>query len=175
MLHVKFQITWATLCLCACSLGGDVAQTPKAAWKTMCDSNYAWPGPGGIAAPSYVNNTVMTSPTAAQETAWRQQHRTLRQAVLTSYNTAGTAGSTFAATCATSMASNPLYKACYGKNNCTIASGSCIPGQVQFACVEPTYFATKQPLYELMLFGNAIVGSAGYAANVTCPSAGSQV
>ncbi|WIA36452.1 hypothetical protein OEZ86_007758 [Tetradesmus obliquus] len=158
-----------------CSFGGDVAQTTKSAWQTLCNSNYAWPAPGGVAAPGYVNNTVFTSPTAAQETTWRQGHRTLRQAVLTNYNTAGTTGSTFAATCASSTANQPLYKACYGKNNCTLASGGCIPQTVQFACVEPSYFANRRPLYELMLFGDAVPGSAGYTANVTCPSAGSQV
>jgi hypothetical protein len=46
---------------------------------------------------------------------------------------------------------------------------------VQFACMEPSFFASRTPMYELMLFGNAAVGSAAYAANLTCPSAGSQV
>jgi hypothetical protein len=161
--------------------GNDVAQTTKTAWKVMCDSNYTWPQPGGAEGNANIilyNPFTFKGPSVAEEVAWRQAHRALRQAVLASCNTAGTAGGSYAATCAgtaTTTTSHPLYKACYGKNKCNFTSGGCIPQQVQFACVEPSYFVNKAPLYELMLFGSAVVGSPAYTANVTCPSPSSQV
>lgn len=70
----------------------DVSQTAKADWKTMCDGGYNMPSAGSnwVPVPGSWNNNF-TSPTPAQDKAYRVAHRALRQAVLTSYTTAGEA------------------------------------------------------------------------------------
>lgn len=81
---------------------------------------------------------------------------------------AGTAPSTYATACNTT-----LYSKCQGQQNCTF--GNCIPQSMQFACVEPSHFAVRAPQYEILLFGDAVAGSTGYATTLTCPSASTQV
>uniref|UniRef100_A0A383VDG6 Tyrosine-protein kinase ephrin type A/B receptor-like domain-containing protein n=1 Tax=Tetradesmus obliquus TaxID=3088 RepID=A0A383VDG6_TETOB len=139
-------------------------QTAKAGWKAMCDNGYAYPNTFGDIIPSSSWATGAPSFTNAQDQAFRTAHRAIRQAVLNSYN-AAVKNTNVADDC-----TSKLQRSCSQTSNCNPTSTGCFPETLQVACVEPKYFNQTFPTYTVYLWGDAVPGSDGRTASVTCPS-----